>query len=126
MAGNIFDGLVYYDFDLEPQPQLAERWEVSPDGLTITFHLRSGVRWHDGEPFSAADVKWSLENIWKTIHPRNKALFENVASVETPDDSTVILHLSEPSLPILSVINGVGAPILPRHLYEGTELLDNP
>lgn len=126
IAANIFDGLVYYDLDLKPQPSLATSWTVAPDGLTISFKLRSGVKWHDGQPFSAADVKWSLENVWKTIHPRNKAIFENVSSVDTPDDATVILHLSKPSLPILSVINGVGAPILPKHLYEGTDVLNNP
>ncbi|MFG1420543.1 ABC transporter substrate-binding protein [Roseixanthobacter liquoris] len=126
VAGNIFDGLVTYDFDLKPRPNLAERWEVAPDGLTITFHLRQGVTWHDGRPFTAADVKWSLENVWRTIHPRNKALFENVSSVETPDDRTVILRFAKPSLPIFSVINGVGAPILPKHLYEGTDILNNP
>jgi len=126
VAGNIFDGLVTYDFDLTPRPQLAESWQVAPDGLTITFNLRKGVKWHDGQPFTAADVKWSLENVWRTIHPRNKALFENVSVVETPDDHTVILRLSKPSLPILSVLNGVGAPILPKHLYEGTDVLSNP
>jgi peptide/nickel transport system substrate-binding protein len=125
IAANIFDGLVYYDLDLKPQPSLATSWSVAPDGLTISFNLRSGVKWHDGKPFSAADVKWSLENVWKTIHPRNKAIFENVSKVETPDDNTVILHLSKPSLPILSVINGVGAPILPKHLYEGSDVLNN-
>ncbi|MFG1477837.1 ABC transporter substrate-binding protein [Xanthobacter sp. V4C-4] len=126
VAGNVFDGLVSYDFDLTPRPQLAERWEVAPDGLTLTFHLRRGVKWHDGQPFTAADVKWSLENVWKTIHPRNKALFENVSSVETPDENTVVLKFSKPSLPIFSVLNGVGAPILPKHLYEGTDILNNP
>jgi peptide/nickel transport system substrate-binding protein len=126
IAGNIFDGLVYYDLDLKPQPSLAQDWSVAPDGLTITLNLRKGVKWHDGKAFSSADVKWSLENVWKTIHPRNKAIFENVTSVDTPDDATVILHLSKPSLPILSVINGVGAPILPKHLYEGTDVLSNP
>jgi peptide/nickel transport system substrate-binding protein len=54
VAGNIFDGLVTYDLDLKPRPNLAERWEVAPDGLTITFHLRKGVTWHDGKPFTAA------------------------------------------------------------------------
>lgn len=126
VAANIFDGLVYYDLDLKPQPSLAQSWTVAPDGLTITFNLRKGVKWHDGKPFSSADVKWSLENVWKTIHPRNRAIFENVASVDTPDEATVILRLSKPSLPILSVINGVGAPILPKHLYEGTDILNNP
>lgn len=126
VAANIFDGLVYYDLDLKPQPSLAQSWTVAPDGLTITFNLRNGVKWHDGKPFSSADVKWSLENVWKTIHPRNRAIFENVASVDTPDEATVILRLSKPSLPILSVINGIGAPILPKHLYEGTDVLNNP
>ena len=126
VAGNVFDGLVSYGFDLKPQPLLAESWEVAPDGLTITFRLRQGVRWHDGKPFTAADVKWSLENVWKTIHPRNKALFENVSAVETPDDHTVVLRFSKPSLPIFSVLNGVGAPILPKHLYDGTDILNNP
>ncbi len=126
VAGNIFDGLVFYDANLVPQPSLAERWEVAPDGLSITFHLRRGVKWHDGQPFSAADVKWSVENIWKTINPRDKPLFENVTSVATPDEATVILTLSAPSLPILSVLNGVGAPILPKHLYAGTDILNNP
>ncbi|MFG1374035.1 ABC transporter substrate-binding protein [Xanthobacter oligotrophicus] len=126
VAGNVFDGLVTYGFDLKPAPQLAESWEVAPDGLTITFHLRKGVTWHDGKPFTASDVKWSLENVWKTIHPRNKALFENVSAVETPDDHTVVLKFSKPSLPIFSVLNGVGAPILPKHLYDGTDILNNP
>ncbi|PKU25776.1 ABC transporter substrate-binding protein [Telmatospirillum siberiense] len=126
VAGNIFDGLVYYDFDLKPQPCLATSWDLARDGKTVTFHLRHGVKWHDGKPFTSADVKWSLENIWKTIHPRNKALFENVSAVETPDDFTVVLKFSKPSLPIFSVLNGVGAPILPRHLYEGTDILGSP
>jgi peptide/nickel transport system substrate-binding protein len=125
VAGNIFDGLVYYDPALKPQPSLATEWKVAEDGLTISFNLRKGVKWHDGKPFSSADVKWSLENVWKTIHPRNKAIFENVATVDTPDDNTIILHLSKPSLLILSVLNAVGAPILPKHLYEGTDILNN-
>ncbi|QND71451.1 ABC transporter substrate-binding protein [Tardiphaga robiniae] len=125
VAGNIFDGLVYYDPALKPQPSLATEWKVAEDGLTISFNLRKSVKWHDGKPFSSADVKWSLENVWKTIHPRNKAIFENVAMVDTPDDNTIILHLSKPSLPILSVLNAVGAPILPKHLYEGTDILNN-
>ncbi|MGM4964378.1 ABC transporter substrate-binding protein [Tardiphaga sp. 1201_B9_N1_1] len=125
VAGNIFDGLVYYDPELKPQPSLATEWKVAEDGLTISFNLRKGVKWHDGKPFSSADVQWSLENVWKTIHPRNKAIFENVAKVDTPDGNTIILHLSKPSLPILSVLNAVGAPILPKHLYEGTDILNN-
>lgn len=126
VSGNIFDGLVDYDTGLTPKPALAEKWETSPDGLSITLHLRKGVLWHDGKPFTAADVKWTLENVWKTIHPRNQATFAKVQKVETPDDVTVILRLSEPSLAILSSLNSNGAQVLPKHLYEGTDVLNNP
>ncbi len=126
VSGNIFDGLVDYDTSLKPKPALAESWETSADGLSITLHLRKGVLWHDGKPFTAADVKWTLENVWKTIHPRNQATFAKVKQVETPDDVTVILRLSEPSPAILSSLNSNGAQVLPKHLYEGTDVLNNP
>ncbi|MGL4445169.1 MAG: ABC transporter substrate-binding protein, partial [Alsobacter sp.] len=52
-SGKIFDGLVTYDFDLNPKPQLATSWTMSPDGLKYTFKLREGVTWHDGKPFTS-------------------------------------------------------------------------
>ncbi|MET0314130.1 MAG: ABC transporter substrate-binding protein [Hansschlegelia sp.] len=126
VSGQIFDGLVSYDFDLKPQPALATSWDVSPDGKTITFKLREGVKWHDGQPFTSADVKWTLENVWKKIHPRNQLTFAKVIAVETPDPLTVVLKLSEPSVAILSSVNSNGAQVLPKHLYEGTDVLTNP
>jgi peptide/nickel transport system substrate-binding protein len=126
VSGNIFDGLVDYDHDLNPVPSLAERWETSADGLTFTLHLRKDVTWHDGKPFTSADVKWTLEEVWKKIHPRNQAIFSTVTTVETPDDWTVVLHLSAPSLAMLSSLNSNGAQVLPKHLYEGSNILDNP
>ncbi|WP_287931475.1 ABC transporter substrate-binding protein, partial [Achromobacter sp.] len=64
VASKIFDGLVEYGPDLKPRPLLAESWSVADDGKTITFKLRQGVQWHDGKPFTAADVKWSAEEVW--------------------------------------------------------------
>lgn len=126
VTGNIFEGLVDYDADLKPVPALAESWETSADGLTFTLKLRDGVKWHDGKPFTSADVKWTLEEVWKKIHPRNQAIFAKVTSVDTPDDRTVVLHLSQPSVAILSSLNSNGAQVLPKHLYEGTDILNNP
>ncbi|MFT3959863.1 ABC transporter substrate-binding protein [Propionivibrio sp.] len=126
IATNIYDGLVSYDNDLKPEPQLAERWEVAKNGLSITFHLRKDVKWHDGQRFTSADVKWSVENVWKTVHPRNKALLTNLIQVDTPDSATAILRFSKPSLALLSTLNSWGGPILPRHLYENTDILSNP
>ena len=91
VSGNIFDGLVDYDTNLNPQPALAESWETAADGLSLTLRLRKGVLWHDGKSFTSADVKWTLENVWKTIHPRNQATFAKVKQVDSPDDNTVIL-----------------------------------
>jgi peptide/nickel transport system substrate-binding protein len=126
VSGNIFDGLVDYDASLNPQPALAESWETAADGLSLTLRLRKGVLWHDGKPFTSADVKWTLENVWKTIHPRNQATFAKVKQVDTPDDNTVVLRLSEPSPAILSSLNSNGAQVLPKHLYDGTDILNNP
>lgn len=126
VTGSIFEGLVDYDASLNPVPALAESWETSTDGLTFTLHLRDGVKWHDGKPFTSADVKWTLEEVWKKIHPRNQAIFAKVTSVDAPDDRTVVLHLSQPSVAILSSLNSNGAQVLPKHLYEGTDILNNP
>ncbi|HAJ25924.1 MAG TPA: peptide-binding protein, partial [Syntrophus sp. (in: bacteria)] len=56
IAGLVYNGLVKYDKDLKIVGDLAESWEISPDGLDIVFHLRKGVKWHDGHPFTAQDV----------------------------------------------------------------------
>ncbi|MBG7618064.1 ABC transporter substrate-binding protein [Herbaspirillum sp. AP02] len=125
-SANVFDGLVEYDNDFKLKPALAERWEFSKDGKTLTFYLRRGVKWHDGKPFTSADVKWTLENVWRKIHPRNQILYGKVTSTDTPDDHTVVIHFSEPSLAVLSSLNSNGAQVLPKHLYEGTDILNNP
>jgi len=125
-SANVFDGLVEYDNDFKLRPALAESWDVSKDSKTLTFHLRKGVKWHDGKPFTSADVKWTLENVWKKIHPRNQIIYGTVTGVDTPDDYTVIIRFSEPSLAVLSSLNSNGAQVLPKHLYEGTDILNNP
>lgn len=126
VSTNIFEGLLTYDEDRKPQPGLAERWEVSEDGKTITFHLRSGVKWHDGQPFTSDDVRFSLEEVWKKLHTRGRVTFAPVERVDTPDAQTVVLHLSHPSIVILSALNAAESQILPKHLYEGTDFNKNP
>src|SRR6185295_2696480 len=59
----VYNGLVYVNTKYEVEPELAERWEASPDNKRYTFYLRKGVTWHDGAPFTSADVKFSIENI---------------------------------------------------------------
>jgi len=126
ISGKIFDGLITYDRDLTLRPQLAERWSVAPDGLSITFNLRTGVTWHDGKPFTSADVAYSVLEIWKKFHSRGRSTFANVVAAETPDPLTVTWRLSRPAPYILNALASIEAQILPRHLYEGTDVLANP
>ncbi len=126
VSSSIFDGLVTYDKDYKPQPQLAESWEQSEEGKSITFHLRKGVKWHDGHPFTSADVEWSILNVVKKTHPRGASNFAKVTAVETPDDHTVILRLTGAAPVLWSVLFGTETQIVPKHLYEGTNPLTNP
>ena len=126
VSPKMFDGLAVYDFDMRPHPQLATGWELSADGLAMRFTLREGVRWHDGKPFTSGDVAWSLMNVWKLLHGRGRATYANVTAVETPDPLTAVLRLSQPSPAIMNALAAAESQVLPRHLYEGTNVLANP
>ena len=112
------EGLLDYDFELAPRPALATEWEVSPDGLAYTFKLRPGVKWHDGAPFTAADVVYSISAV-KEAHPRGRNTFANLTAIEAPDDLTVRLVLAKPAPYLLTALAASETPIVPKHLYEG-------
>jgi peptide/nickel transport system substrate-binding protein len=119
---SLFNGLVRFSADdWSPQPDLAEKWEISSDRLTWTFTLRKGVQWHDGQPFTADDVKWSLQMY---ADPKvNSILRGNLApitNIETPDQYTVKLTSKDPysSLPELLCYLTF---MLPKHLLEGQQ-----
>ncbi|MEZ2408875.1 ABC transporter substrate-binding protein [Bosea sp. RCC_152_1] len=125
IAGKITEGLLSYDYDLSPRPHLARAWTVSPDGLIYTFTLRDDVRWHDGKPFTSADVAFTIET-FKQIHPRGRLAFAQVTEVRTPDPSTAIVVLAKPAPYLLASLAGSQIPILPRHVYEGSPIATNP
>ena len=125
VSAKVTEGLLKYDYDLNPEPQLATAWNISPDGTVYTFTLRQGVKWHDGKPFTAADVAFSIELLMK-IHPRGRNTFANVTAIETPDDHTVVLRLSKPAPYLIRAFVATETPIIPKHIYEGTDPLTNP
>lgn len=122
VADSMFNGLVGLDENLQPVPDLAERWEVSDDGRTYTFQLHSRVQWHDGTPFTSADVKFSFEQLLLEYHSRTAAGLSPVLDgIDTPDDLTVVMRFKEPYAPLLQRLDVTEAPIVPRHIYEGTD-----
>ncbi|HQS45627.1 MAG: peptide ABC transporter substrate-binding protein [Rhizobiales bacterium 24-66-13] len=126
VAGKIYQGLLTYDFDLKPMPSLARSWEVSADGRTYTFHLEENVRWHDGVPFTAADVIFSTMTFLPETHPRARGTFARVESASASDPHTVVFRLKEPFGPFLSAFAAGSAPMIPKHIYEGTDYRANP
>jgi peptide/nickel transport system substrate-binding protein len=107
------------------EPRLATDWEASEDGLTFTVNLREGVTWHDGEPFTSADVKFSAEEVWKPLQNIGRGVLANLERVDTPDEHTAVFVFSQPTPPeyiakALPVISSV----LPAHIYQGQDLSD--
>ncbi|MEP6871316.1 MAG: ABC transporter substrate-binding protein [Anaerolineaceae bacterium] len=126
-AGSIYNGLVDLDKDFKPAPDLAESWTVSADGKSYTFKLVKGVKWHDGVPFTSADVKFTFEEVLLKFHARTKAGVEPVlAGIDTPDDLTVVFRFKTPYAPLLQQLNVIEAPIVAKHIYEGTDIQTNP
>lgn len=126
VGAKIYNGLVWLDSNFQPQPSLATSWQISDDGKTYTFKLRPGVTWHDGQAFSSEDVKFTFEEILAKYHPRTQTLMKRVKSVETPDANTVVVTLNESYAPFLLQMSVFDAPILAKHIYNGTDILKNP
>lgn len=121
VAGMIFNGLVKYDTDLSVTGDLAESWEVSPDGLVITFHLKKGVRWTDGVEFTADDVMFGYKTIIdeKTPTPY-KEDFLQVKKAEVLDKYIFRVTYEKPFAPALTSWGNLI--ILPKHLLEGKDI----
>ncbi len=117
-----YAGLLEYDFDLRPQPSVAESWNVSQDGLTVTFKLRQGVKFHDGQPLTSADVKFTVMEVLKKVHPRGPNSFREVRQIDTPDAHTVVLRLDNPAPYMMTAFSSYESPLVPKHLFEGKDL----
>ena len=109
------------------EPRLATAWEGSADGLSVTFKLRDGVTWHDGKPFTSADVAFSALEIWKKLQNLGRSIFANLEAVDTPDALTAIFRFAKPT-PFQLIRNAlpVVTSVVPKHLYVGTDIATNP
>lgn len=120
----IFSGLVRYNPKLELEGDLAESWDVLDGGRTIVFHLRDGVRWHDGSPFTSADVAFTYRALIDPDLPTPYGGdFKMVERLETPDARTVRVTYREPFSPALE---SWGMSMLPEHLLKNENLMKTP
>src|ERR1700730_5582983 len=115
VSGNIFEGLLRYSPKLDPLPGLAESWTVSEDAKVYTFKLKRGVTWHDGKPFTSADVLFSIEML-KETHARARNNLTQLEKVEAPDDLTGVFTLTQPLGPFVGIFEVGSMPMIPKHL----------
>ena len=124
ITGLIYNGLVKYDKDIKLVGDLAERWEIADDKLTIRFFLRKNVKWQDGKPFTAKDVEYTYKVYIDPKTPTAYATdFLRVKEFRVLDPYTFEVTYAKPYAPALG---SWGQSMLPRHLLEGQEITESP
>src|SRR5262247_2690088 len=123
----LYNGLLGRDERGNPVPELAQSWRVEQGGAVYRFRLQDGVRWHDGAPFTSADVKFTFEEVLLKLHARTKASMGGaLAGIDTPDDRTVVFRFKQPYAPLLFQLDATEAPIVARHVYQSADPQTNP
>ena len=122
--GLIYNGLVRYDKNFTIEGELAESWTISDDNRTLTFKLRPDVRWHDGTPFTSADVLFTYQLYVDPNTPTAYAeQYRLVKKAEAPDPLTFRVSYEEP---LATALISWGVSIMPRHLLEGKDITQSP
>ncbi|HUN07329.1 MAG TPA: ABC transporter substrate-binding protein [Aggregatilineales bacterium] len=115
----VYEPLVTLDANLNIVPALAESWTFADDAMTLTMNLRQGVKFHDGSDFTAADVVASFNRILnEETGAAARANYLSIASMDTPDDYTVVFNLSVADVPLLAAMASVNASIVPSEVIE--------
>lgn len=125
IADQLYLSLLKYDANLNLVGQLAASWQVSPDNLSITFHLRKGLKWSDGHPFSSADCLFTLHLIQdKHTQSPYKSDYARVIRAEAPDPLSFVVHYGQPYSPALTSWGQLA--ILPKHVFAGEDIMHTP
>ncbi|GAA4006014.1 ABC transporter substrate-binding protein [Comamonas faecalis] len=128
-SAQLFASLVRFDagHDREPQPYLASAWKWADDHRSITFTLREGAVFHDGQPITSEDVAFSIMAV--KANTSLYAMLDSIERVDTPDPLTAVVHLSRPNPALLYALSPALAPIMPKHIYateKPTDLRTHP
>jgi peptide/nickel transport system substrate-binding protein len=128
VAGQIYDTLIRMDTDFKLRSSLAKSWEVSADGMEFRFLLEPGVTWHDGQPFTSADVKHTFLEISGKYSSLAHAAYQSIATIDTPDDLTVVFRMkaADPAFFPWAFCQPNFAQIYSRHIYAGSDPRTNP
>lgn len=119
----LFNGLTAHDGENQVVPGLAEKWEYDEESCTYTFYIRDGIKWHDGEAFTADDVKFTIEAIMDPDNgAENAPNYEDVQEITVIDEKTVSFRLSAPNVAFLEYMTMA---ILPKHLLEGEDMQES-
>ena len=127
ISSKIIEPLAEMDFGQGGlRPVLATSWQPTADGRSITFHLRPGVTWHDGHPFSSKDVAFSAMKVWKVLQNLGQVILRDLEEVETPDPATAIFRFAQPTPAqyILNALPSISA-VLPQHIYDTGDISAN-
>ncbi len=126
VGSKIYQGLITYSPTLQPIGVLAKSWTISDDKLVYTFNLQEGVTFHDGHPFTAEDVVFSVMEFAMTLSTRARSVFSMVEKAEALDPLTVRFILKQPYAPFLLAFVVTGVPMMPKHIFAGTDYRTNP
>nr|WP_314069895.1 ABC transporter substrate-binding protein [uncultured Roseococcus sp.] len=126
VAPKMFEGLLTFTPTLEPIPVLATSWTISPDNKEFVFKLRENVTWHDGRPFTAEDVIFSVMKFHMEVAPRARAIFSLIETAEAPDPHTVRFVLKQSFQPFLLMFDATACAMVAKHLFDGQDYRTAP
>lgn len=126
ISGAMFNSLLHLDPNLELHPELAQSWNVSADGLTYTFRLVKNATWHDGKPFTSADVKFTFEKVAPTFQSNYKPAADVMESITAPDNYTVIFKLRQKLSILPAILSDWSGKVMPAHIFDvpGNKTID--
>ena len=125
-ASGMYSALIWLNEKLEPQPDLADSWTISPDGLRYEFKLNKNARFHDGSPVTSADVKYTMEEVAGKYNSLSAGIFKSIASIDTPDANTLVVNMKGASAVLMMSLGLGNMEIVPKKLYEGSDPRSNP
>ena len=119
----VYNTLVRFDGDMAIAPELASSWEISEDGRTVTFRLRPGVKFHNGDELTAEDVKFTFERILdEQTGAVARSFFTGITGIETPDPLTVVMKLDNPNAALLNNMANANVSIVSKKVAETMDL----